>query len=205
MKNYKKSEDQIESSLWNWKTESFWEATVRSSSSSATATPLKAETFRHWMERPTPLLPAVTALIDLQPYKDPGKGNLAEDKKKKEREERNREHEPNRKKRQKREGKVKGQHREEYWLCHCFRPCRQRKTQNQNKFTAGRPLHHLLGFKSCWENKRKTQTSEHRRKIKGSSRRESISAASIFSLQKQVRPFLHFAFFKFARALGEGN
>jgi hypothetical protein len=31
------------------------------------------------MERPTPLLPAVTALIDLQPYKDPGKGNLAED------------------------------------------------------------------------------------------------------------------------------
>jgi hypothetical protein len=34
------------------------------------------------MERPTPLLPAVTALIDLQPYKDPGKGNLAEDKKK---------------------------------------------------------------------------------------------------------------------------
>jgi hypothetical protein len=49
------------------------------------------------------------------------------------------------------------------------------------------------------------QTSEHRRKIKGSSRRESISAASIFGLQKQVRPFLHFAFFKFARALGEGN
>jgi hypothetical protein len=33
------SEDQIERSLWNGKTESFWEATVRSSSSSATAPP----------------------------------------------------------------------------------------------------------------------------------------------------------------------
>jgi len=33
------------------------------------------------MERPTPLLPAVTAPIDLQPYKDPGKGNLAGDEK----------------------------------------------------------------------------------------------------------------------------
>jgi hypothetical protein len=41
------AEDQIESSLWNGKTESFWEATVRSSSSSATAPPLKAETFLH--------------------------------------------------------------------------------------------------------------------------------------------------------------
>jgi hypothetical protein len=35
--------DQIERSLWDGKTESFWEATVRSSSSSATAPPLKAE------------------------------------------------------------------------------------------------------------------------------------------------------------------
>jgi hypothetical protein len=29
------------------------------------------------MERPTPLLTAVTVPIDLQPYKNPGKGNLA--------------------------------------------------------------------------------------------------------------------------------
>jgi len=41
------SEDQIESSLWNGKTESFWEATVRSSFSSATAPPLKADAFLH--------------------------------------------------------------------------------------------------------------------------------------------------------------
>jgi hypothetical protein len=51
------------------------------------------------------------------------------------------------KKTQKREGKVKEQHREEDWLCNYFRPCRQRKTQNQNQFKAGRPLHHLLSFK----------------------------------------------------------
>jgi len=48
---------------------------------------------------------------------------------------------------QKREGKVKEQHREEDWLCNYFRPCRQRKTQNQNQFKAGQPLHHLLSFK----------------------------------------------------------
>jgi hypothetical protein len=41
------SEAQIESNLWSRKTESFWEATIRSSSSSATAPPLKVEAFLH--------------------------------------------------------------------------------------------------------------------------------------------------------------
>ena len=185
-----------------------WQATVRSSSSSATAPPLKAKMFLYWMERPTPLLTAVTVPIDLQPYKNPGKGNLAgENKRDEEQKQRGTKQRARteQKKTRKRERKVKERNREEYWLCHCFCPCRQRKTQNQNKFIAGRPLHHLLGFKRCGENKKKTHTSEHRRKIKGSSRRESISAASIFGLQKQVRPCLHFAFFKFARTLREGN
>jgi hypothetical protein len=39
-----------------------------------------------------------------------------------------------------------------------FVPADKEKTQNQKKFPAGRPLHHPLGFKSCRENKRKTQT-----------------------------------------------
>jgi len=39
--------DQIESSLWNGKTESPPKTTVRSSSSSATAPPLKVEAFLH--------------------------------------------------------------------------------------------------------------------------------------------------------------
>jgi hypothetical protein len=39
-------------------------------------------------------------------------------------------------------------HRDEYWLCRLPSPLQTTKTQNQNKLPAGRPLHHLLGFKS---------------------------------------------------------
>jgi hypothetical protein len=49
------------------------------------------------------------------------------------------------------ERKAEEQHRDEYWLCHCLRPYRKRKTHNhsKHKFTTGWPLHHLLNSKSC--------------------------------------------------------
>jgi len=66
---------------------------------------------------------------------------------------------------------------------------------SQRKLTAGR--HHLRSFKSYWENKRKIQTSENRRKTKRSSRRESSSAlqASSVSRSRYACFFIHFCIF----------
>jgi len=94
---------------------------------------------------------------------------------------------------------------------HCLHLCRHpcTKENTQNKLTAGR--HHLLSFKSCWENKRKTQISEHRRKTKGSNRRESSSSlqASSISRSRYARFFIHLCIFIsnwiVTRTLCEGN
>ena len=43
--------------------------------------------------------------------------------------------------REKKERKGEEQHRDEYWLCHCLRPCRQRKTQNQSKQIHRKPVY----------------------------------------------------------------
>ena len=72
---------------------------------------------------------------------------------------------------------------------------KERPGISQRKLTAGQ--HHLRSFKSYWENKRKIQTSENRRKTKRSSRRESSSAlqASSISRSRYARFFIHFCIF----------